>query len=277
MTLAVDYSFARYTAAELADAGVDVVFRYLRGEGKAITAAELHTLLSGGRQVVICDEMLSTTATSGAAGGTTRAGAINAALSALTAALVAMGSPYRTPATTPVYAAADAEYEALTTPLAHFGAIAAVRGVGACGIYGEGELCEDARARGFVAFTWQSAGRSFPGNASALPTTDVVQSTTKPPLATTDLDLIELPGDFGQLPRPTTAAPATVIPPATKGGADVLIIRTATKGPAFLLSGGKAVGFSGGATMAELVAAGVGVAQITTPAEFTALLKGFTA
>lgn len=216
---AVDYSFARFTAAQLKAAGVGVVFRYLRGAGKAITAAELATLLDGGIEVVLCDEMQATTATSGAPGGIVRGNAINLALHNL-----------GLPVSTPVYAAADTEYEAITGPLAHFGSIAGIRGAGACGIYGEGELDEACRARGYCAFTWQSESRSYPGNATTARTTNVQQVTTTPPLVGTDLDLIELPGDFGQLPRPTDPPTPTEDTPMLSTST-----RTDTKGETTML------------------------------------------
>lgn len=184
----VDYSFARYTAAQLKARGVDVAFRYLRGAGKAITKVELDTLVGGGILVCLCDEVQPTDATGT---GTVRAQAINEALAAL-----------GLPTTTPVYAAADTRYTSLEAPLRHFEQVASVRGPHACGVYGEGALCQAARAAGYVAFTWQSAAQSFPGNGSTLPTTDVQQGTTVPPLPTTDVDRVVQQRDFGQIPRP---------------------------------------------------------------------------
>lgn len=75
---------------------------------------------------------------------------------------------------------------------------------------------------------------------------------------------------------PGPASPGPVPPSIPGQGETVLIIRTATKGPAYFVCGGKAAPIQDGATLTALQAAGVGTAEIASPSDFAALLAAFT-
>lgn len=197
---AVDYSFARYTGVRLKAAGIVLVIRYLTGAGKAITPAELATLLSAGVVVCFAFEDAANDAAGGANAGTVHAMQANTALGAL-----------GLPASQPVYFAVDEDI----TPeaaVAYFQGINAVRPASANGVYGEGALCSLLLNDGLVSFTWQSESTSFDGNTHTLPTTNIQQKVSGAPLPTTDLDILLTP-DVGQYPRPTVDPPPAPPPP----------------------------------------------------------------
>jgi len=200
MTAAIDYSFVRYTAAQLDAAGVDSVIRYLGPPGtpKAISKAELDTLVGGGIAVGFVFEVSTDDATGGYAIGVVHSTQAAAYLAQL-----------GVPSSQPVYFAVDKRLTTLSPAVAYFQGIASCRAAAEIGCYGQGSLTLRLRSLQLVGYTWQSASTSYPGNATTLPTTNVQQGEAGP-LPTTDLDVIRT-SDWGQYPRPAPPAP----PPST--------------------------------------------------------------
>lgn len=196
---AVDFSFARYTSAQLKAAGITAVGRYLTGPGKAISEVELAGFLFGGEQVWLIFENSATDASDGFAVGAQYAAEANAALAAL-----------GLPLSTPVYFSADQEYLNPADAVPYYQGLASVRPPLTNGCYGEGKLIDLLFEDGLVGFGMQSESDSFPGNATASRNANIWQRPTGAPLAETDNDLI-LKFDFGQLPRP--AAPPVPVRP----------------------------------------------------------------
>lgn len=196
---AVDYAFARFTGAFLKSKRIVAVGRYLTGVGKAITKAELNTLLSAGIVMWFVFEKTAIDVSGGYAAGVTNARAANVAL-------LALGLPL----TTPVYFAVD---ESITphAGVSYFQGIAAIRAEATNGCYGEGALCALLRQAYLTAYSWQSDSTSFPGNATTLPTTQIQQKASGAPISTTDLDILHA-SDVGQYPRPVPPPPPA--PPA---------------------------------------------------------------
>lgn len=197
---AVDYSFARYTVAQLKAAGITAVIRYLTGAGKAISAEELAADLFGGLSVVLVFENSATDASGGFATGAAYARQANAALAAL-----------GLPLSTPVYFAADTDYPNPAAAVPYYQGIASERPGPTNGCYGEGALIDLCFTDGLVGYGWESESTSFPGNGTLDPNVALWQKFSGAPLPSTDLDLIER-ADFGQLPRP--APPKPPAPPA---------------------------------------------------------------
>ena len=186
----VDFSFARYTVAQLKEAGITAVIRYLTGAGKAISAIELAADLMGGEQVVLVFENTATDASGGFNVGVAYANQANAAL-------IALGLPI----STPVYFAADTDYPNASAALPYYQGIASVRPGPTNGCYGEATLIDLCFSDGLIGFGWESESSSFPGNATLDPNVALWQRVNGAPLSGTDLDLVER-ADFGQLPRP---------------------------------------------------------------------------
>lgn len=188
---AVDFSFAKFTVAQLKAAGVTAVARYLTGSGKAITGEELAADLFGGLSVVLIFEATATDASGGPPLGVGHAQQANAALKAL-----------GLPLSTPVYFAADTDYPNPAQAVPYYQGIASVRPGPTNGCYGEGALINLLFVDGLVGFGWESESTSFPGSGSLSPDVALWQRTTPSPLGSgADTDLIEK-ADFGQLPRP---------------------------------------------------------------------------
>lgn len=198
---AVDFSFARFTVAQLKAAGVTAVGRYLAGSGKAISAIELSADLLGGLSVFLVFEIASTDGTSGAAAGAAHAAQANVAL-------VALGLP----TSTPVYFAADASIANPASAVPYWQGLASVRPAKTNGVYGEGALLNLLFADGLVGYGWESESTSFPGSGSLSPNAALWQRVSGAPLGSTDNDLIEK-ADFGQLPRPVPQPQPNVNPP----------------------------------------------------------------
>lgn len=198
---AVDFSFARFTVAQLQAAGVTVSIRYLTGPGKAISAEELAADLFGGISVVLAFENEATDATGGFAVGVQYARAANAAL-------LALGLPLATP----VYFAADTDYPNPAAVVPYYQGLASVRPGPTNGCYGEAALIDLLFADGLVGFGWESESTSFPGNGALSPNVALWQKVNGAPLPGTDLDLVEK-ADFGQLPRPAQPSPLPAPPP----------------------------------------------------------------
>jgi hypothetical protein len=197
---AVDFSFARYTAAQLKAAGVTAVVRYLTGAGKAISPVELAGDLFAGIQVGLVFENTATDASSGAGVGAAHAMTANSALKAL-----------GVPTTTPVYFAADTDYPDPNAAVPYYQGIASVRPGHTNGCYGEGKLLDLLFADGLIGYGWESESTSFPGNGSLDPNAALWQKVAGAPLGGTDLDVI-VKADWGQLPRPI---PIPTPPPPT--------------------------------------------------------------
>lgn len=187
---AVDFSFARYTVAQLKSAGVTAVIRYLTGPGKAISPIELAADLMGGLQVVLAFENNATDASGGYSTGQAYAIQANSALTTLSL-----------PTSTPVYFAADTDYPNPSDAVPYYQGIASVRPGSGNGCYGEAKLIDICMAYGLVHFGWESESSSFPGNGALDPNVALWQRVTGAPLSGTDLDLVER-ADFGQIPRP---------------------------------------------------------------------------
>lgn len=198
---AVDYSFSRFTVAQLRAAGVTVVCRYLTGSGKAISAQELAADLFGGIAVVLVFEVGANDASGGFAAGAANARAANAAL-------LALGLPL----STPVYFAADTDYPNPAAALPYYQGIASVRPGSTNGCYGEAALIDLLFADGLAGFGWESESTSFPGNGALSPHVALWQKVSGAPLPGTDLDVVEK-ADFGQLPRPSAPKPLPQPPP----------------------------------------------------------------
>jgi Domain of unknown function (DUF1906) len=187
---ACDFSFARPGADELAQAGIVAVGRYLTGAWKALSEGELESYLEAEIAVWFVFENDTDDAAGGAPYGMAHARAADAALTEL-------GLPVETP----VYFAADTEIDPPGLAIPYYQGIAAVRPASTNGCYGEGALTQLLHQEGLIGFAWQSESTSFPGNASALPGTNIIQSTLASPITGTDLDILLSP-DFGQWPRP---------------------------------------------------------------------------
>jgi Rv2525c-like, glycoside hydrolase-like domain len=200
---AVDFSFARFSAAQLKAAGVSAAGRYLTGAGKAISPLELAGLLFGGIEVWLIFENSATDASDGAAVGAQYAQEANVAL-------VALGLP----TTTPVYFSADQDYPNPADAVPYYQGIASVRPGATNGCYGEGALIDLLFSEGLVGYGFESESTSFPGNASASPNAAIWQKVNGAPLSGTDLDVI-LKADFGQLPRPNTPPQGGDVPAPT--------------------------------------------------------------
>lgn len=188
---AVDFSFARFTVAQLKAAGVNAVVRYLTGPGKAISGEELAADLFGGLQVALAFENQATDANGGYQTGAVYAAQANAALTALSL-----------PVSTPVYFAADTDYPNPAAAVPYYQGIASVRPGAANGCYGEAKLIDLCLQAGYVHYGWESESSSFPGNGALDPNVALWQRWSGAPLNGTDLDDIEK-ADWGQLPRPT--------------------------------------------------------------------------
>lgn len=189
MPIAVDFSSARPSIAELKANDVALVLRYLTGpDGKAITAAELAEYLDNGIAVGFVFEVGVNDIAGGAAAG--RAHATQAL-----AALAALGISGAV-----VYFAVD---ESVTPSAAvpYFQGINAVMDPAHVGDYGEGALCELLASLGLSTFHWQSESTSFDGNATTLPITALQQVFNGSPIPGTDKDVI-CRADVGQWPRP---------------------------------------------------------------------------
>lgn len=208
---AVDFSFARYTVAQLKAAGVDTVIRYLTGPGKAISAVELAADLFGGLKVVLAFENTATDASGGYPRGAAYAPQANAALVAL-----------NEPTSTPVYFAADTEYPNPADAVPYYQGLASVRPPHTNGCYGEAKLIDLLFQQGLIGYGWESESSSFPGNGALDPNVALWQRVSGTPLSGTDLDLVER-ADFGQLPRPTPQEVPVVLNLKLNGNiADVL-------------------------------------------------------
>src|SRR5205807_1049346 len=155
---AVDYSFARYTVAQLKAAGVTAVGRYLNGTGKAISEIELAGLLFGGIKVWLAFENTATDASGGYGVGAQYATEANVLLAAL-----------GLPSSTPVYFAADTEYLHPADAIPYYQGLASNRSPASNGCYGEGDLIELAFNEGLIGFGWESESSSFPGSQTASP------------------------------------------------------------------------------------------------------------
>lgn len=190
MATGVDYSSARYTAAELKARGIAAVGRYLTGQF-AISPVELAELVMGGILVWFIFE----DGTSDYAGGVPQ-GRGDATLANM--ALANLGIP----SSQPVYFTVDTDVANPEAAVPYFQGIAALRPPATNGDYGEGALAALLAQLGLTAYHWQSESTSFPGNASTLEIADLQQELNGAPLANTDLDDI-LKTDFGQYPRPT--------------------------------------------------------------------------
>lgn len=197
---AVDFSFSRFTVAQLKAAGVSAVARYLTGAGKAISGDELAADLRGGLAVCLVFENSADDASGGFAAGAANARAANAAL-------LALGLPL----STPVYFAADTDYPNPADALAYYQGLASVRPGVTNGCYGEAALIDLLFADGLAGFGWESESTSFPGNGALSPNVALWQKVDGAPLSGTDLDVIEK-ADFGQLPRPISPAPSPTPP-----------------------------------------------------------------
>lgn len=211
---ACDFSFARYTAAQLKVAGVTAVGRYLTGPGKAISEVELAGYLFGGIAVWLTFENSATDASGGFGVGQQYANEANAALQAI-----------GLPLSTPVYFAADTDYPNPADAVPYYQGLASRRQALTNGCYGEGALFDLLFSMGLIGYGWESESTSFPGNATASPNAAIWQKVNGAPLPDTDLDVI-LKADFGQLPRPV-APPA---PPSIAKEKEMLAKNTAGTG-----------------------------------------------
>ena len=191
---AVDYSAARFTAAQLKAAGVVAVGRYLTGP-YAITISELLGLLAGGIVVWFIFEVGVNNVSAGYAQGVADARAADNAL-------VALGLPVDQP----VYFTVDENLQSPGLAVPYFQGIDSVRPAADTGDYAEGAVCQALENAGLVGFNWQSMSKAFPGNAVTLPITDIQQEPSGAPLPDTDLDVL-LKSDFGQYPRPVVTPP----------------------------------------------------------------------
>jgi hypothetical protein len=199
--IAVDFSDARPTTAELRQNNVVLVIRYLTGSGgKAITLGELQSYRAVGIVLCFVFEIGATDAAGGEAAGVANAQAALAALAALGISDV------------PVYFAVD-ESIAPSAAVPYFQGINSVIPYTLTGVYGEGALCTLLKQDGLAAWFWQSESTSFPGNATVLPISHLQQKFNVSPIPGTDLDAI-LKADVGQWPRPTPAPAPTPTPPA---------------------------------------------------------------
>lgn len=206
MAIAVDFSDARPTPAQLKAAGVVLVIRYLTGSGgKAITPAELAEYELNGIVVVFVFEITATDAMGGVAAGKRNA----------LAALAAMGA---LGITAPIYFAVDQDI-APASAVNYFVGINQAMQPSQVGIYGEGALCTLLQQEGLACWYWQSESSSFPGNGTTLAITHLHQIFNASPIADTDLDIICKP-DVGQYPRPV--APVPPFPAPSVRGDDML-------------------------------------------------------
>lgn len=190
MTIAVDFSFARPTVAELQKASVAAVLRYLTGLGKAISLDELESYLTAGIPVGFVFEVGVDDVAGGAAAGTQHA---QQALAAL-AVLRISGCP--------AYFAVDEDVDPQSA-VPYFQGINAVMPPSEVGCYGEGALIVLLFQLGLATYGWLSESTSFPGYQAALNAgvVNIEQSTNNSPVPGTDLNFI-LKSDFGQWPRP---------------------------------------------------------------------------
>ena len=213
--IAVDFSAARPTIAQLKAAGVTIVIRYLTGTGnKPISPIELAYYATNGICVAFVFEIGSTDAQGGYAAG--RANAQSAA-----GAMAALG------VTAPIYFAVD---QSINPPSAvnYFQGINSVLQPSSVGIYGEGALCTLLQQDGLATWFWQSESTSFPGNSMTLAITHLQQKYNDSPVPGTDLDII-MKSDVGQWPRPVTPTPLPIpTPPPHSEPRGTLMLHTVT-------------------------------------------------
>lgn len=203
---AVDFSFARYTAAQCKAAGITAVGRYLTGPGKAISEVELAGFLFGGIQVWTTFEVNATDASGGSALGEQYGAEANAAWSAL-----------HQPESNPTYFAADTDYSNPEQAVPYYQGLAQARSALTNGCYGEGDLIDLLFREGLIGFGWESESTSFPGNANQSSNAAIWQKVNGAALPDTDADVL-LRVDFGQLPRPAPPKPNPLPPPVVHPG-----------------------------------------------------------
>jgi hypothetical protein len=212
MGIAVDFSFARPTIAELQAAEVEIVIRYLTGQGKAISVAELDEYLAAGIAVCFVFEVAVDDVAGGSAAGAAHATQAKEAVSAL-----GIGP-------CPIYFAVDESIDPATA-VPYFQGINTVLPASLVGDYGEGALCELLEADGLATYHWQSESTSFPGNTATLPITALQQTFNSSPIADTDRDVICKP-DAGQWPRPTSTPTPPPVP--SPGGSSMAVSEAVT-------------------------------------------------
>lgn len=198
MAIAVDYSDARPSVAELKAAGVSGVLRYLTGGAKAITPIELAGLLFGGIEVGFVFELGVNDIAGGQAAGAAHAQAAVAALGRLGVAT-----------TSPVYYAVDEDVPNPQSAVPYFQGVASIVPPTSIGDYGQGSLALLLSSEGLSHYHWLSESTGFPGYEAALSAGIVclVQKFDASPIPDTDLDEI-LMADWGQVPRPVGPAPS---------------------------------------------------------------------